>query len=160
VADKTGGERTCAAIARATGNCLSETTVGGVAGTGAEAGADLPTQQLPPQAQRLHRACGLAGIPSAGTSPCPISSKALNKMAKAAFTSLYPYANQPPFAVHLSLVTRHVSLLGFGLGLFDFLDVLGPVLFEVLQAIFAAEFDLAVVVGEDVRLAHFAELFI
>src|ERR1051326_139322 len=105
VADKTGGERTCGGIARASGNCLSETTVVGVAGTGAEAGADLPTQQLPPQAQRSHCGSGLAGILSAGTSPCPISRKALNKMAKAAFTFLRSSENQSLFTFHVSRFT-------------------------------------------------------
>ena len=39
---------------------------------------------------------------------------------------------------------------------FDLLDVLRGILVEILPAMAAAEFDLAVFVGEDVGLAHFA----
>ena len=48
--------------------------------------------------------------------------------------------------------------LRLGLGLVDLFDVLGGVFLEVFEAIFAAKLDFASVVGEDVRLAHFAKL--
>lgn len=131
------------------------TVEAGAAGFSWEVLLDWATQHfiLPPQLQQgAGKPAQVAALVASGW---PKASARMNNMANACFT-ISAYHG---FGVEPNRIGILRLLLGGFFGGVEFLQILGGVFFEVLEAALAAEAHLAAFVGVDEGLAHLTEFF-